>query len=191
MFRQERWIGAFFAVSGENAEAVFLSLKTIAAPLKSVRGIFSGYNASLKIEKLIRESVGIAEDYGPDTALEYAIRFICLLVEKKGFKHIDVILRKIEQALNERKGILSVTVESASAPDSGFEENLEQAIKLRTGAESVKVNTQVKPELLGGYLMRIGDFYVDASLRGQLENMRSELMAAVEGMPDGGDNGEL
>jgi len=191
MFRQERWTGAFFAVSGENADAVFLSLKTLAAPLKSVRGIFSGYNASLKIEKLIRESVGIAEDYGPDTALEFAIRFICLLVEKKGFKHIDLILKKIEQALNESKGILSVTVESAVTPDSGFEEALEQSIKLRTGAESVKVNTQVKPELLGGYLLRIGDFYVDASLRGQLENMRTELMAAVEGMPDGGDNGEL
>jgi F-type H+-transporting ATPase subunit delta len=191
MFRQERWVGAFFAVSGENADAVFLSLKTLAASLKSVRGIFSGYNASLKIEKLIRESVGIAEDYGPDTALEFAIRFICLLVEKKGFKHIDVILKKIEQALNERKGILSVTVESASAPETGFEEALVQSIKLRTGVESVKVSAQVKPELLGGYLLRIGDFYVDASLRGQLENMRTELMAAVEGMPDGGDNGEL
>jgi ATP synthase F1 delta subunit len=191
MFRQERWTGAFFAVSGDNADAVFLSLKTLAAPLKSVRGIFSGYNAAIKIEKLIRESVGIAEDYGPDSALEFAIRFICLLVEKKGFKHIDLILKKIERTLNERKGILNVTVESAVAPDSGFEESLEQSIKLKTGAESVKVNTQVKPELLGGYLLRIGDFYVDASLRGQLENMRTELISAVEGMPDGGDNGEL
>ena len=191
MFRQERWTGAFFAVSKDNADAVFLSLKTLAAPLKSVHRIFSGYGASLKIEKLIRESVGIAEDYGPDSALEYAIRFICLLVEKKCFKYIDLILRKIEQTLNERKGILNVTIETAITPDSGFEETLEQEIKLKTGAAAVKVNTQVKPELLGGYLLRIGDFYVDASLRGQLENMREELIAAVEGMPDGGDNGEL
>ena len=191
MFRKDRWTGAFFAVSGEDADAVFLSLKTLAAPLKSVKGIFYGHSASVKIEKLVRESVGVTEDYGPDLALEYAIRFICLLVEKKCFKYIDLLLKEIERILNEQKGILNVTVESAAAPDSGFEEELEQSIKLKTGAEAVKVKTQVNPDLLGGYLLRIGDFYVDASFRGQLENMRAELIAAVEEMPDGGNNGEL
>jgi len=191
VFRKDRWTGAFFAVSKENADAVFLSLKTLATPLKSVKGIFYGYSASVKIENLIRESIGVAEDYGPDFALEYAIRFICLLVEKKCFKYIDLLIKEIERILNEQKGILNVTVESASAPDSGFEEELEQSIKLKTGVASVKVKSQVKPELLGGYLLRIGDFYVDASFRGQLENMRADLIAAVEEMPDGGNNGEL
>jgi len=191
VFRKDRWTGAFFAVSGENADAVYLSMKAITAPLKSVKGIFYGHSSSVKLEKLIRESIGVTEDYGPDFALEYAIRFICLLVEKKCFKYIDLLLKEIERILNEQKGILNVTVESAVTPDSGFEENLAQSIKLKTGAEAVKVKTQVNPDLLGGYLLRIGDFYVDASFRGQLENMKAELIAAVEEMPDGGNNGEL
>ena len=191
MFRHERWTGAFFAVSGENADAVFLSLKTLAEPLKSVKGIFYGHSASVQIEKLIRESAGVTEDYGPDFALEYAIRFVCLLVEKKCFKYIDLLLKEIERILNEQKGILNVSVEAASETDSGFEETLAQSIKLRTGAGDVKVKTKVNPDLLGGYLLRIGDFYVDASFRGQLENMRADLIAAVEEMPDGGNNGEL
>jgi F0F1-type ATP synthase delta subunit len=191
VFHRDCWAGAFFAVSGENADAVFMSLKTLAQPLRSVRGVFFGHSASVKIEKMLRESAGVPENGSPGFALEYAIRFICLLVEKNCFRYIDSLLRKIEQMLNEQKGILDITVESAVSPDGGFEEELAQMIKQKTGAAAVKIKTQVKPELLGGYLLRLGDFYVDASLRGQLENMRAELIAAVEKMPDGGNNGEL
>jgi len=170
---------------------MFLSLKTLAAPLKSVKGVFYGHSASVQIEKLIRESVSVSENEGTDFALEYAIRYICLLVERNCFKYIDLLVKKIEQTLNEQKGILSVSVESAAAPDGGFEEELAQSIKQKTGVAAVKVKTKINPELLGGYLLRIGDFYVDASFRGQLENMKAELIAAIEEMPDGGNNGEL
>jgi F0F1-type ATP synthase delta subunit len=48
-------------------------------------------------------------------------------------------------------------------------------IKEKTGASDVKMKTSVKPELLAGFLIRIGGFYVDASLKGQLEAMRADL----------------
>jgi F0F1-type ATP synthase delta subunit len=35
------------------------------------------------------------------------------------------------------------------------------------------------PELLGGYRLRIGGFYIDASLKGQVEKMTSDLETAV------------
>jgi ATP synthase F1 delta subunit len=191
VFRRERWTGAFFAVSKENADEVFLSLKALAVPLKSVKGVFYGHSASLQIEKIIRESVNVTENEGADFALEYAIRFICLMVERNCFKYIDLLIKDIERILNERKGILNVSVEAASEQDSEFEETLAQSIKEKTGVAAVKVKTKINPELLGGYLLRIGDFYVDASFRGQLENMKAELIAAIEEMPDGGNNGEL
>jgi ATP synthase F1 delta subunit len=202
LFHRDRWAGAFFAVSGENADAVFLTLKTLAQPLRSVYGAFSGHGASLRLEKILRESAGVTGSGVSDFALseakseaqsfaqEYAIRFICLLVEKKCLKYIDLLLGKIEQMLDEQKGILHITVESAVSPDSGFEEELAQMIKQKTAAAGIKIKSHVRHELLGGYLLRIGDFYVDASLKGQLENMRAELITAVEKMPDGGNNGE-
>jgi len=191
MFRRDCWARAFYSVSGENAEAVFLSLKALAQPLKLIRGAFFGHSASVKIEKILRESASVTKTGADDAALEYAVRFICLLVERNCFKYIESILKKIEQILNEQKKIVDVTVESAASPDSGFEEELTRMIKQKTGASAVKIKTQVKPELLGGYLLRIGDFYVDASLKGQLEIMKAELITAVEEMPDGGNNGEL
>ena len=183
MFRKayhaDRWAGAFFAASGENADAVFLCLKALAPPVKSIHGALFGYGASVKLEKILREC-----SPDPDPAVEYAIRFICLLVERNCFKYIDSLLTEIEQRLDERKGILHVSVESAVSMNSKqsavFEEELARTIKDTTGAAGIKIETGVRPELLGGYRLRFGGFYVDASLKGQLDKMAAELSAETE-----------
>ena len=176
-YHADRWTGAFFAISGDNADAVFLCLKALVPPVKSIHGALFGYGASAKLEKVLRES-SLQRSVGgsSDPAVEYAIRFICLLVERNCFRYIDSLLKKIEQTLDERKGILDVGVESAAALDSGFEKELTQTIREKTGAAGIKMKTQVKPELLGGYRLRFGGFFIDASLKGQLDNMAAELI---------------
>jgi F-type H+-transporting ATPase subunit delta len=183
MFHSDRWAAAFLAVSGENAEGVFLCLKALSVPVKSVHGVFMGHGAAAELEKILRES---AETSKAETspAVEYAIRFICLLVEKNCFRYINVLLQRIEQELDKQRGFLDFSLETAYPIDSGFEKELEQMIKEKTGASDVKMKTSVKPELLAGFLLRIGGFYVDASLKGQLEAMKADLTK-------GGGNGEL
>jgi hypothetical protein len=137
-----------------------------------------GQEAALQLEGLLRESLlregPGAAGFGPEA--EYAVRFLSLLVRKNLFRRcVDSIVRQIEKRLNEQKGILEVTVECAASPDSGFEEYLENEIRKKTGAPGIKLLTRRKPELLGGYRLRIGGFCVDASLRGQLANMAKEL----------------
>jgi F-type H+-transporting ATPase subunit delta len=138
----------------------------------------------MELEKIVRESVASAKvvsagSAGAPSAMEYAIRFICLLVEKNCFRYIDSLLHKIEQELDEQKGILALSLEAADPLDSGFEKKLAQMIKERTGAAGVTMKTSVKPELLGGYRLRLGGFYVDASLKGQIEKMKSDLEAVI------------
>ena len=179
MFHADRWAAAFLAVSGENTQGVFLCLKALSVPVKSVHGVFVGHSAAAELEKILRESVSISKAEGfpvesfPE--VEYAIRFICLLVEKKCFRYIDSFLQRIEQKLDEQKGFLDLSLETASPIDSGFEKELEQMIKEKTGASGVKMITNVKPELLAGFLLRIGGFYIDASLKGQLDKMKAYL----------------
>jgi len=73
--------------------------------------------------------------------------------------------------------------------DGGFEKELTLMIKEKTGAAGVKMKTRVRPELLGGYLLRIGSHYIDASLKGQLENMAAQLSTPGLGANTGGRNG--
>ena len=186
MFHAERWAGAFLTVSGANANEAFLCLKALAANVKTVSGLLFGHSASAKLEKTLRESA--TESAAADSvALEYAIRLLCLLVEKNCFRYIDLLLQKIEQDLDAQNGILDVTVETAV--DSDIEKELERLIKEKTGAKGVKMKTRVRPELMGGYLLRIGSHYIDASLKGQLENMAAQLSTPNLGANTGGRNG--
>jgi F-type H+-transporting ATPase subunit delta len=181
-FHIDRWTEAFFIASGENAENVFLCLKIIAPQIKSIHSFFSGHGSSVKLEEMLRDSVSAAGI--KDTSLaaaEYAIRFICLMVEKNCFRHIDTLLPRIEHMLNELNGILDITVEAASPIDSGFEEEMARMIQEKTGSAGVKINSVIRPELLGGYLIRIGSFYVDASLKRQMENMMEDFTQAIKG----------
>jgi len=172
VFHAERWATAFLTVSGADANEAYLCLKALSTQIKTVHGVFFGHNASAKLEKVLRES---AASIPKTQAIEYVIRFLCLLVEKKTFGHVALVLQKIEQALNEQSGILDVTVETAAPVDSAFEQEMARMIKEKTGAADIKLKTRLRPELLGGYLLRIGSHYVDASLKGQLENMAAAI----------------
>jgi len=184
MFHAQRWADVFVSVSGTDANEAFLCLKALSEQLKTIHGVFFGHNASAKLEKTLRESVAVVPKVTP--AVEYAIRFLCLLVEKKCFKYIALVLQRIEQNLNRQNGILDVTVESAAPVDGGFEEEMTRMIKEKTGAAGIKLKTRLRPELLGGYLLRIGSLYIDASLKGQLDNMAAHLREST-----GGSNGQL
>jgi ATP synthase F1 delta subunit len=179
MFHAERWAGAFLSVSGADANEAFLCLKALAAQVKTIGGTLFGHSASAKLEKILRESSNLVHEETP--AAEYAIRLLCLLVEKNCFRYVGPLLQKIEQKLDAQNRILDVTVEAASAVDGGFEKELTLMIKEKTGATGVKIKTRIRPELLGGYLLRIGSFYIDASLKGQLESMAVQLSGNTGG----------
>jgi F-type H+-transporting ATPase subunit delta len=173
MFHGNRWAGAFISTLGDNAGEGFICLKAIVKPLKSVSDVLYGYSAARRLETILRSAVDVKN------SCEYAIRFICLLVEKNQFRNIDMILQKIEEALDKKNGILSVSVESAFPLDDVFEGELRRSIIGRTGAADLKMNTIVVPALLGGYRLRIGGFFVDASLKGQIEKMKADLEAGI------------
>jgi F-type H+-transporting ATPase subunit delta len=90
-----------------------------------------------------------------------------------------MVVQKIEERIDERSGTLTVTAESAAPLDSAFEEELKRRIIEQTGAANIKMKTRVVPALLGGYRLRIGGFFVDASVKRQMEEMQAELEAAL------------
>ena len=179
MFHTDRWARAFLAVSGENSAETFQYIKIFSSQVKRIHGAFFGHSAASELEKVLLESVNTAGITEESNAALYAVRFVCLLVERNRFKYIDLLTARIEQILNARNGILDVTLESASPVDSVFETELSQMIKERTGAVEVKMKTKIREDLLGGFLLRIGSFYIDASLKGQINKLASELNRTV------------
>ena len=177
MFHGDRWANAFVSMLGENAEPGLLWLKALAGAIPRA---MSGYPAARRLEKVLRESVGVVGyPGGMETVGEFVIRFVALLVEKGRFKHVSYVMEKIEERIDAQNGALAVTLESATLLDNTFVEEFGQRIAERTGFAKVKIKTRPVPELLGGYRLQIGGFYVDASLRKQVEKMKADLEAAA------------
>ena len=177
MFHGFRWANAFVDMLGKDAEEGYACLKALVPPVKAIPGELSGYHTSRRLEKLLQDGAVEAGFSGPSTT--HTIRFVALLVEKNRFKYIDVILPEIERRLDSQHGALAVIVESPAALDSDFEQALKRRLAERYGATSINLKTRLVPELLGGYRLRIGGVYIDASLRGQAERMKADLAAAV------------
>jgi F0F1-type ATP synthase delta subunit len=173
VFHRYRWAAVFVNILGGNAEEGLDLLRALVKPVKTIPGALFGCAAARRLEKILLESSG---GFSGDAQI-YArvIRYIVLLVRKNCFVRIDLIMQKIEELVDEQKGILAVTVESAVPMNSDSEQELRQKIMERTGAKAVKMKPRVVPDLLGGYRLLIGGFYVDASLKGQIERMQFAL----------------
>jgi F-type H+-transporting ATPase subunit delta len=177
VFHRYRWAGVFVNILDGNAEEGLGLLRVLVKPVKTIPGALFGYAAASRLEKILLESSG---GFAGDTQVyAHVIRFIVLLVQKNCFIHIDIIMQKIEELVDEQKGILAVTVESAVPINGDSEQELRQKIMERTGAKAVKMKLQIVPDLLGGYRLLIGGFYIDASLKGQIEIMQSALGGGI------------
>lgn len=180
MFVPDHWAAACFNSlerEGGDIEESICVLCVLASWVKSLRGEVFGSSAAEKAEELIRN--GIAKINFSSTACEIAIRFFVLMIRKNTIKHIDAVIDEIRKLQNRKNGVVSVLVESVLAPDDKLESRIIEAVKKQSGAFKVELKSQVNPELIGGYRLRIGDELIDASIRTQLLKLET-LLAGME-----------
>jgi F-type H+-transporting ATPase subunit delta len=180
MFVPQRWAAAFVNATGGKAGEGFAVLGILSAWIKELPGAVFGSRAAKRMEKFIGKE---AEKIGPEEAdlLKKCSRFVCLLVKRDLFKHIEAVLREIEKILNGQRGILPVIAESALPLDEETEAMITEGLKKRRGAAELRLEKRINPALIGGIRLKIGDEVIDASLRGQLRRMADELAAPLSG----------
>jgi F-type H+-transporting ATPase subunit delta len=87
-------------------------------------------------------------------------------------------LREVRAAsrkqLNILRGRLEVTVQTATPLSTAQHSQIEQRLVVVLG-QAIDLKCSVRPELLGGLLVRIGDTVFDGSLDNRLETMRVQL----------------
>jgi F-type H+-transporting ATPase subunit delta len=90
------------------------------------------------------------------------------------------LLRPIAQAYREmrdqRAGRMRVQVSSAIPLAEDQQEKLRQELRAAFDKEPI-LDVQVDPDLLGGMVVRVGDWLYDHSVRTQLESIRHQLIA--------------
>jgi hypothetical protein len=187
MFHPDRWAQAFTAACGEDAENGLSALKALLACLSRLPAPVTGDYAARQLEGMMRRAAGPDAGSQSFRGIEKAIRIILLLVKKGRFREGGKVVAEIENLLDRKKGVLTVTVEAAAPPDSAFEADLKAALCKKTASSRVEAEVRIRPVRLGGYRLIIGSDAWDASLRGGIQNMARALKAAPgAGASDGG-----
>lgn len=103
------------------------------------------------------------------------VNFIDVLLYYGRFVFIEDIYTLYKQFMNLDLGCMEVSVETASVITNIEKERIIYYLSKRFGKKML-VLFEVDEKLLGGFLVRSGDFVFDASIAGNLVSLRTKIM---------------
>ncbi len=102
--------------------------------------------------------------------------FVYVLVENGRTGLIGDVVAAFSELLDRRRGLVHARVTTAVHLNEEETDYLTRRLEELTGRRVV-LSTSVDPSILGGFVARIGDQLIDASVRGRLNALRESLMA--------------
>jgi F-type H+-transporting ATPase subunit delta len=104
-------------------------------------------------------------------------RLAKLLARRRATDRLIPIAAEFQRLLNKRQGIVEAIVTSAQPLSDDETEAVRAKVEQMTD-RTVTLRVAVDETLIGGLTVRIGDTLHDASVRGRLERLRAQLIAA-------------
>ncbi len=101
--------------------------------------------------------------------------FLLVLNDHQRLDLLRGVREAVKELYDERSGRLRVVVTSAAPLPDDQRERLREELRQKYNKEPV-LTTRVDPALLGGVVVRVGDWLYDASVRTRLENIRKQLI---------------
>jgi len=110
-----------------------------------------------------------------DKINRFTLDFLHLVIRKKREAHIPAICRYFLSLARKDQNIQSAVLTTATKTDP---ETIEKIIAQIEKEMKVKIelSTQIKPEIIGGMILRLDDKQYDASIATQLKKIRQNLL---------------
>jgi len=147
---------------GEFADAV-------AENLDMARFFFSPYFSTEDKKEALHKAV--------DGAEEPLMNFLEALIERHRMPVIFRIRQRFDELWEDERKLLPVEVTSAVELDEKTIAGIGESIGKQVDRK-VELSSRVDPEILGGVVLRVGNFILDASIRNRLEQLRKQVARA-------------
>ncbi len=170
-----RYAKALFDLAGEqkSIDAVYEDMKVIdrLCAMPEVKEIISN---PVIIQKKRKEIIVALAGDGINAL---TVKFIELMFSHDRGEHLGAAARNYLELTRRHRGIRQVTITTAVPVSDKIKEELATVI---TGVSSGKIEfiEQVNGSVMGGFIIRIDDAYIDASVRTRLNKFRKEFSLA-------------
>lgn len=104
---------------------------------------------------------------------------INILVANKRTSLLGNVAKSYVVLYNEEHGVKVVTVTTAVPLSSALESKVMAKVKELTGSEKVTLTNEIDPEIIGGFILRVGDIQYNASIANQLGNLKREFSKSI------------
>lgn len=102
------------------------------------------------------------------------LQFLYLLVDKGREDYILDIIRAYIQIYREHANIQKVEIKSAIPLEQSVIDEISSIMEKMTGKTS-ETETNTEEKLIGGFVLRVGDQQLDASVSGKLKSIKKQL----------------
>lgn len=102
---------------------------------------------------------------------ELTVQAFDLITRKNRENVLESIAVEFVHQYNAKKGIAEVGVTTTFKLDAGMRKSFEKLAKDITGKKPV-LTEEVDPDILGGFILKLGDKQIDDSVRGQLNDLK-------------------
>ena len=103
------------------------------------------------------------------------VDFLLVTIDKRRQRLLRQMAQHFRELVDEREGRAHVDVTVARQPDGATLDLLTRRLSDLIGATAVP-HVRVRPEILGGIIVRAGDTIYDGSVRRRLDGMRRQLL---------------
>lgn len=105
--------------------------------------------------------------------------FITLLVNKNREEHLPEIVDAVITQYNQLKDIHRVKLTTAEIVSEEMKRTIVNKIKSETAMQNIELETVVKPELIGGFVLEFNNNLVDASIARDLRDIKKQFQENI------------
>jgi F-type H+-transporting ATPase subunit delta len=102
------------------------------------------------------------------------MNFLEALIERHRMPVLFRIRDRFEQLWEKERALLPVVLTSAVDLDEQTVRRIGDQVGKQTG-RTVELSSHVDPDIIGGIVLRVGNFILDASIRNRLEQLRKQV----------------
>ena len=125
------------------------------------------------------KKIAILEEIYGGSLSKASMLFLTLITKKRREGAIPEIASEFVRQYKSKKGITTATVTSATVLADDAKKKILNLIEKEVGG-TVELAMEINPELIGGFVLRIGDKQLDTSILNKVNTLRQELGSGTE-----------
>ncbi|OWK74111.1 ATP synthase F1 subunit delta [Flavobacteriaceae bacterium JJC] len=160
-----------FTQESGNTDAVFGEMGDIVKTIEKSRELQNFFGSPIiDVKKKVSIAMEIFKDFSPVT------KSLLQLIIKHGRENqMQHIAQEFINKVEDMKGVQRITLTSATELSSENISSILKSSNLVNHDKQFDVKSVISPDILGGYILRVGDQQVDESVKSKLSKLKKEF----------------